>query len=78
MFRVSRKLVGSHPGQKGGLGGSHKLTRVASAFLEVCGLMYRATRYKEMVDKHSTLLTYPRWTVHGYHFLSEKLGLRML
>ena len=69
MACVSRELVNDHPQTKKGLGGSGKQTRIATPFLEICGIAFRALRIKS--DRQNRHATSASSCVHGFSFLFD-------
>ena len=46
MACVSRELVNNHPQTKKGLGGSGNQTRIATPFLEICGIAFPSSSHQ--------------------------------
>ena len=69
MACVSRELVNNHPQTKKGLGGSGNQTRIATPFLEICGIAFRALRIKS--DRQNRHATSASCYIHGFSFLFD-------
>ena len=66
---VKRSLADNRPKTTKGLGGSGKQTRIATPFLEICGIAYRAFRVKS--DQQNAHATSASYIIHGHSFLFE-------
>ena len=64
MACVDRRIVDPHPGTTKQLGGSGKQTRVATPFLEICGIAFRAFRVKS--DRETGHATSASFIIHGH------------